>query len=287
MTTKRGLGKGLDALIPGGETDRPASGGTLHLPIERIRPNRRQPRSHFPPDELNALAESIRIHGVLQPLTVSPLGGEEYELVLGERRLQASRLAGLTTVPAIVRQVTEQQRLELALIENLQRADLNPLEAAEGYRQLAEDFGLSHESIAGRVGKSRAAISNTLRLLKLAPAARQALMEGLITEGHARTLLTLTSAQAQSAALQTVLTKNLSVRETEELVRRLTGQRARRAKHVRRSAEEEALEEQLRQTLGTRVHLRRGAHGGSLLIRFFSDEELNDLVDRLLRLSGS
>ena len=286
MTTKRGLGKGLDALIPGSETAIPATGGALHLTLESIRPNRRQPRSHFPPDELNALAESIRLHGVLQPLLVTPLGGEEYELIAGERRLQAARLAGLTTVPAIVRQVSEQQRLELALIENLQRADLNPLEAAEGYRQLAEDFGLSHESIAGRVGKSRAAVTNTLRLLKLAPATRQALMEGLITEGHARALLMLPSAQAQSAALQTLLTKNLSVRETEELVRRLSGHRARQAKHSRRSAEEAALEEQLRQSLGTRVHLRRGAHGGSLVIRFFSDEELNDLVDRLLRLSG-
>jgi ParB family chromosome partitioning protein len=286
MATKRGLGKGLDALIPGGDAEAPPSGGSLQLPIDRIRPNRRQPRSHFAPDELNALAESIRIHGVLQPLTVSPLGNDEYELVVGERRLLASRLAGLTTVPAIIRQVTDQQRLELALIENLQRLDLNPLEAAEGYRQLADEFGLSHESIAARVGKNRATITNTLRLLKLAPAVRQALMEGLISEGHARALLALTSTQAQSAALQTLLTKNLSVRETEDLVRRLSGQRAGRSRHGRRSAEEEALEEQLRQSLGTRVRLRRGPHGGSLLIQFFSDEELNDLVDRLLRLAG-
>jgi ParB family transcriptional regulator, chromosome partitioning protein len=281
MAKKHGLGKGLDALIPAGEGMASAGGGVLQLPVERIQPNPRQPRHKVDPEELQDLTESIRSHGVLQPLLVT-YDGANYLLIAGQRRLQAARLAGLEFVPAILRQASEVQQLELALIENLQREDLNPLEAAEGYQRLVDEFSLSHESIAEQVGKSRAAVTNTLRLLKLAPAARQALASHRISEGHARALLGLPTAQAQGAALQTVLKRDLNVRQTEELVRRLGGERRTAAKPSQRSAEETALEDQLRQSLGTRVLLRRGARGGSIILHFYSDEELNALVERLV-----
>jgi ParB family chromosome partitioning protein len=221
--------------------------------------------------------------GALSALLAAPSSsGKGYLLIAGERRLQAARLAGLSSVPVLIREASQQQHLELALIENLQRADLNPLEAAEGYRQLVEDFGLSHEAVAARVGKSRAAVSNTLRLLKLSAAARQALMDRRITEGHARALLALPTAQAQAAALQTVVKRGLNVRQTEDLVRKLSGERRPKPAPAPRSPEEAALEEQLRQSLGTRVTLKRSRRGGSLVIRFYSDEELNALVERLL-----
>ena len=283
MTRKRGLGRGLDALIPVGGLPAPA-GNVLSLPINEIQPNPRQPRTQFDARELEELAESIRSHGVLQPLIVTRgRSDSRYVLVAGERRLQAARIAGLDTVPAIVRSVNAQQHLELALIENLQRADLNPLEAAEGYRLLADEFGLSHDDIASRVGKSRAAVTNTLRLLKLSAPARDALRAGAISEGHARALLALATAQAQAAGLEAILKGGLNVRQTEELVRRLSGERKRRPAAARRLPEEAALEEELRQALGTRVSLRRGRRGGTIAIRFFSDEELNAIVDQLLR----
>lgn len=280
MTRRRGLGRGLDALIPSDLGPEPA--GVLELPPERIRRNPRQPRGAIDPQSLADLTESIRQHGVLQPLIVSPALDGDYDLVAGERRLQAARQAGLATVPVLVRRVDDQGRLALALIENLQRSDLNALEAAEGFRQLAEEFSLSHEQIAAVVGKSRAAVSNTLRLLRLAPAARQALSAGQISEGHARALLSLGSAKAQAAALQSVLRRELNVRQTEELVRRLGGERVRRTRARPRPPEEGDLESRLRAALGTRVTLRRGRRGGTLIVHFFSDEELNALVDRIL-----
>jgi len=279
MSRHRGLGKGLDALIPSDGM----AGGAAELPVETIHRNPRQPRQRFDKAELRELADSIRQHGVLQPLIVSPgEAGQGYILIAGERRLEAARLAGLTAVPAIVRHATEQEHLELALVENLQRTDLGALEAAEGYRQLTEEFGLSHQQVAAQVGKSRVAISNTLRLLKLAPEVRAALAAGEISEGHARALLALTSAPAQSAVLQTVRKRDLNVRQTEELVRKLGGERRRPAPRRARGADETDLEERLRRSLGTRVSLRRGRRGGSLVIHFYSDEELNALVDRLL-----
>jgi ParB family chromosome partitioning protein len=283
MSRKRGLGKGLDALIPAGEEFPIPGGGVLQVPLDHIQPNPRQPRSDFDEEGLKELAQSIREHGVLQPLIVAqPDEGEGYTLITGERRLQAARLAGLVTVPVIVRQADDRQRLEWTLIENLQRSDLNPLEAAEGYRQLADDFDLSHEEIAVRVGKSRTAITNTLRLLKLPRAVRQALMEAKIREGHARALLALPTPQAQSAALKTIIDRGLNVRQTEELVRRMSGEKRPSPPPAKRSPEEIALEDQLRQELGTRVTLKRGRRAGSLTIHFYSDEELNALVDRLL-----
>lgn len=279
MPARRGLGKGLDALIPRAADQ----GGVEQIDVEAILPNPRQPRRTFDTADLEGLAASIREHGVLQPLIVTPEpNSDRYRLIAGERRLQAARLAGLGAVPVIVRSVSDQGRLVLALIENLQRTDLNPLEAAEGYRQLTEDFNLSHEEVAARVGKARTAVSNTLRLLKLGGPARQALAEGRISEGHARALLGLPTGQAQTAALAMVEARALNVRQTEALVRRLVGERRPSRKTRSKSPEETDLEAQLRQALGTRVILRRSGKGGSLVIRFYSDEELNALLDRLL-----
>jgi len=282
MAKKRGLGKGLEALIPGGGGQTPAEGVML-LAVDDIRPNPRQPRSHFAPEALEELAASIREHGVIQPLVVTEApDGQGYLLIAGERRLQAAKLAGLARVPALVREATEQQLLELALIENIQRADLNPLETAEAYRQLYEEFGLSHEEIARRVGKSRVAVSNTLRLLKLPEKARAALLAGRIREGHARALLGLATPEAQEAALHAVEAKGLTVRQTEELVRRLQGERPSSERPTRLPAPElRDLESRLEAALGTKVRLTRSRRGGTLTIHYYSDEELEALLARL------
>ncbi|MGD8812997.1 MAG: ParB/RepB/Spo0J family partition protein [Anaerolineales bacterium] len=282
MSRKSGLGKGLDALIPTREGT--ALGmDVLQVSVDLIHPNPRQPRVNMDPEALKELADSILEHGVIQPLVVSrDESMQGYVLIAGDRRLQAARLAGLESVPVLVRQTNDQQRLEIALVENLQRIDLNPLESAQGYLMLSEDFDLSHEEIAKRVGKSRTTVTNTLRLLKLSKAVRDALIEGLISEGHARAILPLPSASAQSAALRAILESELNVRQTEALVRRLSGERRKAPIRKKRSVEETALEDQLREILGTRVTLKRGSKGGSLTIHFYSDEELNSLVDRLL-----
>ncbi|MGD8553174.1 MAG: ParB/RepB/Spo0J family partition protein [Anaerolineales bacterium] len=283
MTKKRGLGKGLDALIPSGKALSADTAGVQSIPVASINPNPRQPRLEIDADELKSLSNSIKEHGVLQPIVVLPQDSKGiFTLIAGERRLRAARQAGLEEIPAVVRDVDERQQLELALIENLQRSDLNPLEAAEGYRQLIDDFDLSHDQIADRIGKSRTAVTNTIRLLKLSAAVRSALQEGKVSEGHARALLTLSTAQAQAAALQTVLSRELNVRQTEELVRKLSGERKPRKPESSQTPEEKALEDQLREALGTKVTLRRGSKGGSIVLRFYSDEELNTLVDQLL-----
>ncbi len=283
MSRRRSLGRGLDALIPSTDAGHGELGERIvQLPLDAIQPNPRQPRQLSDPDELQGLADSIAEHGVLQPLVVAqPSGSDAYVLIAGQRRLQAARIAGLSEVPVVLRQATEQQLLEWALIENLQREDLNPIEAARGYQQLVDDFGLSHEAIAGRVGKSRSAVSNTLRLLKLTDDAAQSILDGKISEGHARALLGLDSPRALNAALQTVLKRDLNVRQTEELVRKLSGERKAKPAAARRSPDEVALEEDLRRALGTRVNLRRGRRGGTLILHFFSDEELEALIQRL------
>ena len=231
MPKHSGLGKGLDALIPGGFQAEDAiptgatgqdSSGVISIPIDQIVPNPRQPRAHFEDSTLDELAASIQTHGIIQPLLVSNNQNDSgYTLVAGERRLQAAQRAGLTTVPVIIRQTTDQQRLELALIENIQRADLNALEEAGAYHQLSEEFKLSHEEIATRVGKSRTAVTNTLRLLNLPDSAKRSLLAGEITEGHARALLGLTNPRAIESALQSVIAHDMTVRQTEELVNRL------------------------------------------------------------------
>ena len=286
MPRKSGLGRGLDALII--SSDQTNIRETNHIPVDRIIPNPRQPRAHINPEELRELATSIREHGIIQPVIVTyDEQARNYTLIAGERRLLAARQVGLDSVPAIVREVSDQQRLVLALIENVQRADLNALEAADAYRQLAEDFHLSHEEIASHVGKSRVTITNTLRLLKLPKDVQQALVDNEITEGHARALLTLPSPQAQSAALKTILNRDLNVRQTEELVRKLTGQQAKPTPKPTQSPEISALEERLRSQLGTKVNVKPRKHGGTLVIHYYSNEELDTLIEKILGDSGN
>jgi ParB family chromosome partitioning protein len=282
MTRKTGLGKGLDALIPVG-AGAPLERGITLISTQNIAPNPRQPRARFNSEELAELAESIRAHGVLQPLIVTRADQpDRYVLIAGERRLMAAREAGLEEVPAIVREASQQQLVELALVENVQREDLNPLEAAEAYRQLAEDFGLSHEEIAGRVGKSRATVTNTLRLIKLPEDVRRALVEQEITGGHARALLALATPLAQSAALQSIRKNDLNVRQTEELVRKLLGNRTVQARQPELPASLRSIEDRLRQRLGTRVSLNPRKKGGNLVIHYYSEEELEALIDLIL-----
>lgn len=281
MARKTGLGRGLDALIP--SSDHPTSEGVRLVPLEQIKPNPRQPRTHFDPQDLEGLAESIRQHGIIQPLILTQDDHDSgYYLVAGERRWLAAKQAGLHAVPALVRTTNDQQRLELALIENVQRADLSPLETAEAFRQLAEEFELSHEDIAARVGKSRVTVTNTLRLLKLPQAVKQALVEHAISEGHARALLMLSTSHAQVAALQTVLRKDLNVRQTEALVRAMSGERPEKEPGPAPAPEIKDLQERLQARLGTRVRLNRRGKGGNLVIYYYSDEELDSLMALLL-----
>jgi len=274
-----GLGRGLDALIPGGRDER----GVLEIAVDRIERNPNQPRSTFGDEQLGELAASIAVHGIIQPIVVRALADGSYELIAGERRLRAARLAGLETVPAIVRDTTDAgTSLELALIENIQREDLNPIETAQAYRELIERFGLTHDAVARQVGKSRVAVSNALRLLELAPETRAAIVEGRISEGHGRALAALTVPELQRAVLAVVLERGLSVRQTEELVRRKrTEQPARERRPLSHDLQD--VEAQLRGLLATRVGIQRTRRGGRLVIDFYSDEELDRLYSIITR----
>ena len=279
-----GLGRGLDALIP-----RPAQGerGVLELPLERIRRNPHQPRERFDDERLGELAASIAVHGVLQPIVVRALADGEYELVAGERRLRASRLAGLSQIPAIVREAEGGTQLELALIENLQRTDLNPVEAALAYRELTQRFGMTHDAVARQVGKSRVAVSNALRLLDLAPDTRQAISEGRISEGHGRALAAISIPELQRAVLGVVLEQGLNVRQTEELVRRKREATPAPRRQPELSHDLADLEAQLRGMLATKVGISRTRRGGRLVIDFYSDEELDRIYAIITRGSGA
>ena len=282
MARKGGLGRGLDALIPGVNELEPTGGATLS-PIKNIQPNPRQPRREIQSADLEELAASIREHGIIQPLILTRKdSSDQYVLIAGERRLKAAAMAGLESVPAIVRNANDQQRLELALIENIQREDLAPIEAAEAYQNLAEEFGLSHDEIAVQVGKSRVAVTNTIRLLKLPETVLKALNAGTISEGHARALLALPNPQAQSAALQTIIKHNLTVRQAEELARKMAGQKPVQAHKPIKPAAIRDLEEQMRDRLGTKVTIQHGKKGGTIVIHYYSEEELDALVAQLL-----
>lgn len=276
-TQNFGLGRGLEALIPRSETGREV----VELPLDEVARNPLQPRTKFDEQELAELADSIAAHGVLQPIVVRALPDGRYELVAGERRVRASRLAGKATIPAVVRETSANQLLELALVENVQRSDLNPIEEAHAYRELIDRFGLTHQQVARQVGKSRVAVSNALRLLDLAPETRAAIVEGKISEGHGRALASITVAELQRAALAVVLERQLSVRQTEELVRRRREQAPRRAGQL--SGDLQDVEAQLRGVLATRVGIVRTRRGGRLVIDFYSDEELDRLYGIITR----
>jgi ParB family chromosome partitioning protein len=279
-----GLGKGLGALIPSGEP----TPGLKKVSIDAIIPNPRQPRSVFDEEALRELADSIRELGLIQPLIVQQVVGEDitqpprYQLITGERRWRAARLAGLQHVDVIVKEATPQEMLELALVENIQRADLNPLEEANAYSQLAEEFGLTQERIAERVGRSRVSVTNTMRLLRLPDAVREALLHDQITEGHARALLMLDGEEEQLLALKTIIKQSLSVRQAEELVRRIQAATQETTRQRTRSPETEALERQFTEAFGTKVDLFRSRKGGRLVIHFYSEEDLQSLYERFV-----
>jgi ParB family chromosome partitioning protein len=280
MTPRSGLGKGLDALIPTGQKSSGGESGIAQVPVDSIQRNPRQPREKFDTDELEKLADSIREHGVIQPLIVSPEKNGIYTLIAGERRLQAARRAELKTVPVVIRHATDQQLLELALIENIQRADLNAIEEAEAYQNLAKEFKMSHETIAARVGKSRSAITNTMLLLESPPAVKQALVDGKITEGHARAMRTL-PVKAQEEMLRQIVQLDLSVR-TIEMMARNAGHRPASKRKSAKNPNIKDIEDRLVKSLNTRVvlsHNKKG--GGRVTIYYFSDEELDTLLEKL------
>ena len=273
------LGRGLSALIPQAVSSTP---GPAEIPIDQIERNPYQPRTTFAEEALAELAASIAAHGVLQPVLVTEtLDG--YRLVAGERRLRAAQMAGLERIPALIRQAGEQDLLELALVENLQRTDLNAMEAARAYRQLRDLFGLTNEAIADHVGKARPTVANTMRLLDLEPEVQDAIEAGRIGEGHGRALLGLAPV-AQRELLGLTIARGLSVRQVEELARRLReGGRPARVTTVARpaDAEIERVEDDLRRALGTKVRLARSRRGGRIIIEWYGDEELARLYERL------
>jgi len=287
---KRGLGKGLEALISTSSSLSPAMPGLMMVHVDDIAPNPHQPRAHIDPESLQELADSIREHGLIQPLIVTTHesaieerieeASPAYQLIAGERRWQAARLAGLYQVPVIIKEATEQEMLELALVENIQRADLNPLEEAAAYRQLVDEFGLTQEQVAARVGRNRVSVTNSLRLLRLPEAIKRILAEDRISEGHARALLGLERAEDQIKLARLVEKRGLSVRQTEEAVRRLSRQSS--PSPAGRSPETEALERSFCEALGTKVSLTRGRRGGKLVIYFYSEEELQALYETLV-----
>jgi ParB family chromosome partitioning protein len=284
MNKKLGLGKGLGALLPG--SDIAPTTGLSDVPVRAILPNPYQPRSAFDEASLTELASSIREHGLIQPLIVARTSEDQYTLIAGERRWRAAQIAGLDTVPAVIKNAAPQQMLEIALVENVQRADLNPLEEAFAYKELAENFGLTQEQIAQRVGKSRVAVANLMRLLKLPEPIKARLADGLITEGHARALLSINDSLVQQRLLSQIVKNSLSVRQTEELVRRLLeGQQPARKAHAahRVSADSRALEDRMRRALGTKVSLFRSKKGGTIVIHFYSEEELDAIYRRIVK----
>jgi len=259
------------------------------LDIDLIAPNPEQPRTHFEPEKLRELAESIREHGVIQPLIVSRDESGGYRLIAGERRLQASRLAGLQTVPVIVREATDSELLELALIENIQRADLNPIEEAHAYRRLIDEYGLTQEDAARRVGKNRATVANALRLLGLEHEIRRSLIEGEISEGHARALLGLPDSPSRLETWREVVRRRLSVRDTEAAVRRRTSEAradngslsAASPTMARRDALVADIERRLQRALGTRVSVQPQKKGARIVIECYSAEEFDNVVNQL------
>ncbi|HXG39358.1 MAG TPA: ParB/RepB/Spo0J family partition protein [Candidatus Limnocylindrales bacterium] len=277
------LGRGLASLIP----QRPPDGsGPVELPLARLETNPRQPRRRIDEAALETLAASIREHGVIQPILVTQTF-DGYRVVAGERRVRAARLAGLERIPAVVRQLADREQLEVALVENVQRADLDPIEEANAYRQLIDEFGLSQEEVAARVGRARSTVANTLRLLELPPAVQAAVADGRITEGHARAMAGLDE-DRQLRLVELVATRGLSVRQVEELARRLRDRPAESAPTPDGATpglpapEVDRIEEELRRALGTKVTLARTRRGGRIVIEFYSDEELGRLYDRLV-----
>lgn len=279
---KGGLGRNLDSLFLENTLEDAAK--TVTLPIEEIVPNREQPRKQFDEDALADLSASIAQHGVLQPLLVRPMPDGSYQLVAGERRWRASRMAGLTEVPVVIREMAEQEAAELALIENLQREDLNPMEEAIGYRTLMENYGMTQEQAAQVVNKSRPAVANALRLLHLPQAVADMVADGSLSAGHARTVLAFDSEQAQIEAARAAVDKGLSVRDLERMAKSAKKPRADK-QPARRAGFYDEAELALRETLGRQVRVTVGAKGGTLQIEFFDEEDLRAIANHLATLN--
>jgi ParB family chromosome partitioning protein len=275
-----GLGRGLASLIP----QRPGGSAQAEIPIARIQRSPYQPRTAADTTALEELAASITVHGILQPIVVTEtLDG--YQLVAGERRVRAAEIAGLERIPAVIRQLAPREQLEVALVENIQRADLNPLEEARAYRQLIDEFGLSADDVATRVGRARSTIANTLRLLELSDAVRGALADGSISEGHARAIGALADHAHQDELLAVVVARGLSVRDTEALARRLKseGRRLTPTRTPRAGDPElERVENELRSALGTKVTLAPSRRGGRIVIEYYDADDLGRLYERLV-----
>jgi len=273
-----GLGKGLDALIPAGDKSAEGSGIT-EVKINLIDVNPHQPRTVFNEEELAELAASIKKHGILQPLIISPKD-DHFELIAGERRLRAAKMAGLLTIPVVVRDVQEHQKIEMALIENVHRSDLNPIDEAISYRKLAEEFNYSQDQIAERVGKSRSSISNKVRLLSLPSEIKKALKEGKIAEGHARALLAIQDPRQQQATFEKILSGNLNVREVERSAKPKTSN-----PKPQTSAENNQITKQLsddlKNFLGTKVKIKKNSRGGKIEITYYSAEELARIYQKI------
>ena len=284
MASNKGLGKGLGALL--GDFDEEIRENTPYklLPIHKIEPNRNQPRQDFDEEELQALAESLSTHGVLQPLTVRELNSGYYQIIAGERRWRAARMAGLAEIPVVVIEADDRKAMELALIENLQRQDLNPVEEALGYHSLMQDFGLTQEDTAKQVGKSRPAVANALRLLNLPDAVLEKLRDGAISAGHARALLSVKSEKQQLQTMQKVIALDLSVRQTELLCKNLAKKPA-PAKPVTLAVDYVSeCEKQLSKHLGRGVKIINGKRKGRFELEFYGEEDLQVLLDALLKI---
>lgn len=284
MAANRGLGKGLGALL-GDFSDEPAEKSAYQLlPLYKVEPNPNQPRQDFDEEELAALAQSISVHGVIQPLTVRELPSGYYQIIAGERRWRAARLANLSDIPAVIVEADDRTATELALIENLQRQDLNPVEEALGYQTLMEDYGLTQEEAARQVGKSRPAVANALRLLGLCPEVLEKLRRGELSAGHARAVLTLKSEKKQIEAAQKIISLALSVRQAETLCKNMAKQPVRKPEAVFAVDYVAECEKKLSRHLGRGVKIVNGKRKGRFELEFYGQEDLQNLLDALMKL---
>ena len=291
MAMERGLGRGLGALL-GDAALQSQEGGSLSLPISQVEPGLKQPRKRFDEESLQDLADSIRIHGVIQPLTVRRLSSGYYQIIAGERRWRAAKLAGLTEVPAVIIEADDRKVMELGLIENLQREDLNPMEEANGYKVLMEEYGLTQEEVAQRVGKSRPAVANALRLLALPDPVHQLLEEGRLSAGHARAILAAPTGELQKKLAGKVVAEGLSVRQTEALAKRLAAGEQEKAAPRPSAGPDLSLylqeaEKSLSGRFGRRVHIVNGRKKGKIELEYYNPEDLNTLLELLERLPAA
>lgn len=284
MASNKGLGKGLGALL--GDFDEPIQENSPYklLPIHKVEPNPDQPRRDFDEEELEVLSESISIHGIIQPLTVRELSSGYYQIIAGERRWRAARMAGMSEVPVVIVEADDKKAMELALIENLQRQDLNPVEEAMGYQSLMEEYGMTQEEAAGRVGKSRPAVANALRLLNLCPGVLEMVRNGELTAGHARAVLVLKDERKQQQAAQRIHALGLSVRQAELLCKNMTRQPAPQPKVTFAVDYIGECEKSLSKQLGRGVKIINGKRKGKFELEFYGEEDLQNLLDALMKL---